>query len=410
MSAPQRQIPPLDQVAAALRKTTETLAHELVVPTGESPHWTEFEWRIARAAAAMQGVSSLLHSRLRWRGPEHWWGFLSDQRDQSIDRHQKIARLLDEIDAQARCAGVGIVPLKGAALHTADLYSAGERPMGDVDLLIRPQDADIVCRVLGACDYSAAFATHRHRVFQPRIGVAVPGGRLGEHMGNPIKVEVHLRIAEHLPVRAADITPFVLPRSLHPGLNHYPSAASLMLHLLLHAAGNIRARALRLIQLHDIALLAGRLNLGDWEQLLAVRPDGGVPWWALAPLTLAERYYPGAVPQDVLASMNLGCPRLLRWLTLRQQLTDVSWSNIRIQAFPGLEWSRTPKDAVVFMAGRIWPSREARLELKEGAAQIPDSGSVAWYGISHGARILRWIFSRPPRVQTVLSVRAALGS
>jgi hypothetical protein len=38
--------------------------------------------------------------------------------------------------------------------------------------------------------------------------------------------------------------------------------AELMRHLLLHAAGNMRAHALRQIQLHDIALLAGKLADG----------------------------------------------------------------------------------------------------------------------------------------------------
>lgn len=55
-----------------------------------------------------------------------------------------------------------------------------------------------------------------------------------------------------------------------------------------------------------------------------------------------------------------------------------------------------------------WGVCVARLELKEGAAQIPGSSAVPWYGISHGARILRWVFPRPSRVQTLLSVRAAL--
>jgi hypothetical protein len=63
-----------------------------------------------------------------------------------------------------------------------------------------------------------------------------------------------------------------------------------------------------------------------------------------------------------------------------------------------------------FMRSRVWPSREARSELKEGAAQIPGSATIPWYGISHGARILRWIFTRPPRVQTLLPVRAALAA
>jgi hypothetical protein len=60
------------------------------------------------------------------------------------------------------------------------------------------------------------------------------------------------------------------------------------------------------------------------------------------------------------------------------------------------------------MSGRIFPNRESRLELKQGADQIPNSASVGWYNIPHGARILRWIFSSPPRVQTILSVRMAL--
>lgn len=56
--------PVLSQVAAALRKTTESLVRELVDPTNQAPSWTDFEWRIARAVAGMQGVSSLLQAGL----------------------------------------------------------------------------------------------------------------------------------------------------------------------------------------------------------------------------------------------------------------------------------------------------------------------------------------------------------
>jgi hypothetical protein len=200
----------------------------------------------------------------------------------------------------------------------------------------------------------------------------------------------------------------LFPGRPHAGLNAYPTAASLMLHLLLHAAGNMRARALRLIQLHDIALLAARFAPADWDELLAIRPDGRGLWWALAPMMLAARYYPAAIPRDLPAKLGVECPRRLVKLTSRQQLSDVSWSNIRIEAFPGVEWSRTPQEALKFMSSRIWPSRADRLELKMGAAQIPGSSSIPWYGSSHTARILRWVFSRPPRVQTLLSVQAAL--
>jgi hypothetical protein len=345
---------------------------------------------------------------LRWEGPESWRRFLREQREQSVGRHLQIARLLDEIDRQARREGVALVALKGAALHAGKIDAAGERPMGDIDLLVRDDDAKAIARVLEVCDYAAAFTTHRHQVFRPRVSKSLTSVRLGEHVDNPINIEVHTKIAEHLPTKEVDITQFLLPGVVHVGLNGYPSNPSLMLHLLLHAAGNMRARALRLIQLHDIALLAARFGPADWEELLALSPDGGTLWWALAPLMLTVRYYPTRIPQGLFPRLGMECPWLLGKIARRQRLADVSWSNIRIEAFPGVEWSRTLPEALDFMRSRIWPSREARLELKEGAAQIPGSSTVPWYGSSHAARILRWVFSRPPRVHTLLSVRAAL--
>jgi hypothetical protein len=400
--------PSLTRVAAALSMTTEVLARELAVPTNELPLWTAFEWHIARAVTAMHGVSSLLHEGLRWQGPECWRQFLFEQRDQSIARHREIERLLEAIDFQARVAGVALVALKGAALHANKIYSAGERPMGDIDLLVRAGDLKASYQVLELCGYTAAFSMQRHEVFQPRAKKVVIACRLGEHVNNPIKIEMHTRVAERLPVNAIDITGFVFPSAAHAGLNAYPSAASLMLHLLLHAAGNMRARALRLIQLHDIGRMAARFADQDWEELLAMCPDGRAPWWALPPLMLAARYFSAKIPCDLFARLRLECPWLLRRRARHQRLAGVSWSNIRIEAFPGVEWARSGREALAFMSSRIWPSGEARSELKEGAAQIPESSTVPWYGISHASRILRWILSRPPRVQTLLSVRAAL--
>jgi hypothetical protein len=400
--------PPLTQIAAALRTTTEHLARELAAPTSQAPRWSEFEWRIARAVTAMHGVSSLLDGGLLWDSPEAWRRFLRGQHCQAVGRHQKIESLLRRIDERARSAGVALVALKGAALYAEGIYAPGERPMGDIDLLVRPEHATAVARVLEDCGHRAAFSTRRHQVFVPQVNGDIAGDRLGESVDDPIKVEVHTKIAEHLPVAATDITSFLHPVSPRPGLNAYPGKASLMMHLLLHAAGNMRARALRLIQLHDIALLAPRLGTADWDQLLAARADDRDPWWALAPLMLTARYYPKAVPPELFPLLRRECPWLLGRFASRQRLADVSYSNIRIQAFPGVEWCRTPREAASFMRGRIWPSREARLELQEGAAQIAGSSTIPWYGIPHGARIVRWIFSRPPRVQTLLSVQAAL--
>jgi hypothetical protein len=152
------------------------------------------------------------------------------------------------------------------------------------------------------------------------------------------------------------------------------------------------ARALRLIQLHDIALLAQRLATEDWQALFATQSDGCSLWWALAPLSLTAHYYREAIPSSLVSRLMVECPWLLARSARRQRLTDVSWSNIRIAAFPGLEWSQTMAEGLAFMRSRIWPSREVRRELKIGTAEIPNVSSVPWYGISHGSRILRWLF------------------
>jgi putative nucleotidyltransferase-like protein len=400
--------PPLITVSAALLEITETLARELGAPTNRSPAWDHFEWRIARAVAAMQGVSSLLSGHLRWNGPESWRRFLQEQRDHIAGRHRKITRLLNRIDSGARREGVPLVALKGAELHRRGIYEVGERPMADVDLLVSNANLSATIRVLKGCGYELTFTTWRHHLFESSLKGLPSVVDLGEHVDNPIKIELHTSIRERLPVSETDITRLVFASAAHAGLNGYPSMIALMIHLLLHAAGNMRAHALRLIQLHDIARLATRLGPSDWAELMRARLEERGLWWAVAPLMLTERYYPATVPPYVIACLSEECPWLLRRTSRRQCIGEVSWSNLQVYAFPGIEWSRTPLEALRFIISRIWPSREARSELQRFAARHPGAAGVPWYGISQGGRILRWAFSKPPRVQALLPVRAAL--
>jgi hypothetical protein len=401
-------LPPIAEIGAVLADVTEILARELTLPTEQAPHWGEFEWRIARAVAAMQGVSSQLQTCLKWVGPPGWRRFLDEQRVHIAARQRKIAQLLDQIDSGAQKEGIPLVALKGAALHANGVYEPGERPMADIDLLVNEPNVKAATRVLGACGFELSSTTWRHQLFESRLNGDLVATSLGEHIDNPIKFELHTRILERLPVHEIDITQFLLASNSHSGLNAYPSAASLMLHLLLHAAGNMRAHALRLIQLYDIARLAARLDSSDWDELLTVRPNNEGLWWAVAPLTLVSRYFPTAIPQLVMARLDAECPWLLRRIVRSQQIADVSWSNIKAYALPGIEWSRTPWEALRFVMSRIWPSREARVDLRRYATHHPGASTVPWYGLSQGARILRWIFFKSPRVQTLLVVRAAL--
>jgi hypothetical protein len=387
---------------------TERLARELAAPAEQPPDWSHTQWQLARAVAAMHGVSPLLATRLRWQGPPHWQAFLNEQRAHVLARHERIEELLSRIDSQARAAGLPFVGLKGAALHAMGLYSAGERPMADVDILVLPQDAAQITTVLASLGFTGQFANWRHGVFLPsRHDVH---SELGEHAENYLKIEVHTRIAERLPLRITEITERVWPRTTCSGLNPYTSQAALMLHLLLHAAGSMPVRALRTLHLHDIALLSSRMTTADWNELLSRGQGAQRLWWALPPLQLTAHYYPAAVPADVLAALAADCPWTLRQITRRQCISDVSLSYPWVEAFPGVGWSQSLGEIVQYMAVRLWPTAEARRQRTWLAETDQATSHSHWGRLSQRQRTLQWITSRPVRVTTQHAIRMALAS
>jgi len=411
----------LDAMQAALRKTTETLARELAHPTDITPQWSNSEWLVARAVAAMHGVSPLLLRALRWSGPKGWADFLRDQSTHTENRHERIQELSRRIDEHARESSVPLVALKGAALHAIGVYAGGERPMADIDLLVRDDDAPRAIRLLQGLGFHETLSMWKHRVFEPNEKRAPAS--FAEHSANSIKIELHNRIGEMLPVRLAEITEIVWPREPRPGLNAYPSSAALMSHLLLHAAGAMAFRALRLLQLHDISRLAARMTDSDWDELLAGQTARiGMPWWSFPPLELTARYCSSAsgsfasdasvpssnIPQRVLAATAAACPRLLRQFCQRQSLSDVSYSQLRISAFPGIEWVRSVPELLVYVRQRVVPSAEAVACRKYLATTQPGLSASAWGHMSQGRRMLRWMASRPARPETLFAVRTAL--
>lgn len=390
----------------ALRNITEKLACELGSPTRHAPDWSDFEWLIARSVAAMHGVSPLLSRTLLWQGPPGWVRFLEEQRSHTKNRHAHITELLQAIDARTREAGVAAIALKGPALFALDLYAIGDRPMADIDLLVRPTDSRRTSQLLKSLGFHESMQTWKERVFSP-LDEPSPGA-LGEHSNNAIKIDLHERICERLPWFITDATELIFSPHAQAGLNSYPTRASLMLHLLLHAAGSMTIRALRLLQLNDIAQLSSRMTGIDWDQLLASGEREPGLWWTLPPLRLVSRYYPSKIPAHVLVAVAASCPWTLKRITADRVLYDVSYSYPWVDAFPGIEWVRSMRELTGYVAARIRPnSAHIELRKKVASAEAWAAGS-AWSELSQTRRILRWLSSRPTRSVTMYSVNAAL--
>jgi hypothetical protein len=419
-------VPDSKVLHVTLRMITETLARELVRPSRLAPDWSEFEWSIARAVAAMHGISSLLLRSLTWQGPDEWQQFLEQQRVHITKRHARFGDLLRRIDRRSRDANVAVIALKGVALHEMGLYEPGERPMADIDLLVRPADAYGMAGILESLGYREVKKTWKERAFDPVNESAHFGP--GEHSDSSVKVELHERICERLPWRITDVSDNIFPVEPHPGLNAYPSKASLMIHLLLHATGSMAGQALRLLQLHDLMLLSSKMSEADWDEVLqhssrsnrngsrgtasgprsANGSAGASLWWAYPPLELTSRYYPSSIPGRVLAQLPGECTYLLRRTARRATLYDVSYSYLWVDAFPGIEWSQSLGDIASYAVRRAWPSGK-HLELRASMAKSRGWDSQSqWAPLPQWRRILRWAISRPTRPLTMHAVRAAL--
>lgn len=402
----ERKIPRPSALQAALRKITEGLARELGCPAQRVPDWSEFEWTVARAVAAMHGVSPLLSNTLRWRGPAVWVKFLEKQRAHTTLRHGRIEGLLRRIDHGGHEAGIAAVALKGAALHALGVYRPGDRPMADVDLLVRPEAVRRAVRMLEGLGYAESSASWKERVFTP-IDHRDPEG-LGEHARNDIKIELHERICERLPWRITDISELIFhPVEPLPGCNSYPSRAALMSHLVLHAAGCMTFKALRLLHLHDLARLSTSMTFDDWERFLGSRNVLGEAWWAFPPLEMTSRYFPSTIPADVLAAVAADCPYWLQVASRRRSLCDVSLSHLWVDPFPGIEWSRSVGELLEYAASRWRPSAAQLAQREHQQSTEAWARHNQWSKLSQGRRILRWVTSRPTRPATMHAMRAA---
>ena len=404
MPTSKEDLPPLKNVQTALRAITETLARELAHPSADAPNWSASEWRVARAVVVLHGIASLLARRLRWRGPPGWEEFLADQRVHTERRQLRVNELLRTVDSSAREAGIGFVALKGTALYEAGFYRLGERPMADLDLLVAPLDVESMSRILDGIQYHVTAVTWKHRVFEASdVGPPAP---FGEHFRNGIKIDLHSRIRELLPHRPIEVSNLILPLKPAPGLNSYRSHAALMLHLLLHAAGAIVFRTLRLVQLHDMALLSERLSEADWERLVtcAAAARCGL-WWAHEPLRLVAHYYQ-TIPAHVLTAAASECRASFLRRTRNQSLWQVSFSDLRRSVFPGIGWSLSAGDALAYAAERIQVTLQALARILFVGTIIGGVDGIAGReGLCSPSN--GWIALRPARLATLSAVRHA---
>ena len=230
-------------------------------------------WEHILTGAREQGLCGLLLEALGHRQadvPRSVIDGLATERARIASLNSHFLNGLERIAEAFERAGVDVMVLKGAALLLCLYDHPGLRPMCDVDLLIRPADADRAERLLGTLGY------HRGRSllsenFYPRYHYEAEYLGAGPHA---IRLDVHVR--PWRPLRYRQTVPedamWDGRRSVQVGGSRVsiPGPSDMLVHLMCHAAFHGGTRLLWLLDIHRFT---GRcVDESDWDR--AVRRLG----------------------------------------------------------------------------------------------------------------------------------------
>jgi putative nucleotidyltransferase-like protein len=264
------------------------------------------DWILLLQLSALERAEAVLAGRLSRLGVElpaeparqlQAMGLRSDLRMTTISH--RLDRTLTALEA----AGVQAMLLKGAALGRTLYGSLARRPMLDLDLLIRPEDAATARRTAIEMGWADSEVNRANDQYAGHFHLPP----LTDGLGFGFNLELHtgLFVEGH---------PFDWPlnelwsrsRRLEGGLGRVPAPEDLLLHIALHFAWSHMARVGPWRAFRDIHTLAtsGTVDWRAFVRLAAASNGGPAVYWTFR---LARQFGVSGVPADVEAELS---PRL----------------------------------------------------------------------------------------------------
>ena len=347
-------------------------------------------WDALCTMSAQNRVSPLLS----WRLAHEWAGLpvpaavrqrLATDHQFSTVRALALRRELILVTRALATAGIPSVALKGAYLAFFVYPDPALRPLRDLDLLVREEDAVAAYRVLEECGYRgsqdvrgdlAACASHEKHL-PPLRGPAGISVELHVRLGSPGSV-ADMRGAE------SGIWQRAVERDVVGQRVSFPSPADLLLHTILHAlyVHRLDNGPLALV---DVALIALREPV-DWPLFWRLAAGGGWTRGCRLVLAMAERYF-GPLPAAATAPAGAGWAAAAAFAERVSTLTlrDVeARSDVKVAA--ALE-GRSAVRKAAYLLGRAFPPKTAIATRYPVAADSP--AVYLWY-----APHLVWILGR----------------
>lgn len=236
------------------------------------------------------GIPDALSNQLRWQA-------------QSVRRgNRRLLERLASIVRAFRCAGVDVLLLKGAALNLTAYECPTLRPMTDLDLLIRPDDAEAADRVLGSVGFERGQSLMRSDFFPTFFYAA-------EYVNGddrPVRVDLHGRPLRPLGYAQPELSSafWEHARTIERNGTEYRVLADeeQLIHLTTHSACHGHER---LLWLYDICRLIDTRGGGlDWTRVVDSAKRFGLALPVRQALQRVDRLWPTVVPQSVLTRLE----------------------------------------------------------------------------------------------------------
>ena len=286
-----------------LHLVCETIAGWLNESESKDPDWSSDTWEIFQVVCRVHGVAPLLYQKIRgavWLAePTRTW--LAEQYTFNSQRIAKMQAELKEILAMFAQHNLPLMPLKGSILSAEYYQDPGQRPMADLDLLIRAGDFEASAYLLKQLGYEREVVHWKHIEFSKPNNRQVVSTEV-EHPANPRNLELHLHCRETFGGPTLDLTGLMWQQATAGNLLEeratLPADEALWLHLLVHATYHLWQGRGRLIHLIDLAHVSSYVaNSQEWLNKVDAR-------FTYPALAMQWRYLPGTLDEALLAGQQ----------------------------------------------------------------------------------------------------------
>jgi hypothetical protein len=285
----------------AARTTLEPIAERQLIDLLRGP----IDWERLWAQGHLHEVLPLLTATLRRLAtqapiPTPWMEQAQRRYYATMLRNTALADELLRVLAAFQQAGVAALPVKGLVLAETLYGSLALRPLGDLDVLVRPTDLPRARAALSELGFAQAaepgFENAYHPFHDPPYYRRAVGG--------PICLELHWGLwASHFFQLEPDaLWQRAVPAQIHGATLSILSPEDTLLHLAIHRSRS----ALRLRFVCDVAELLGRHRATlDWEYLLLQAQAAGARTTMFYTLALAADLLEAPLPNGVLARLRI---------------------------------------------------------------------------------------------------------